>query len=168
MDCNITAFQVRQVFIRQSTTHSLFSAFVHSDRKHTNLDRKPVPSSALSTCISARLPLFSPFPWLSVRLAGPSWALLDSCDECALLYCWAWTWSAQRTTQAYLCNEKYEPVSQGFVNVPHLRYCTDALWQLSEKLDGANVWCWTVTCEQFPGPTTWASVKRFSLSEKIG
>lgn len=42
-------------------------------KTHTNLDRKPNPSFALSTCISARLPTFSPSPWLlCVHSAG--WA----------------------------------------------------------------------------------------------
>lgn len=49
-----------QMFIIQSTTHSVLCFCAQWQKTHTNFARKPLPSSASTTCISAHLPLFSP------------------------------------------------------------------------------------------------------------
>lgn len=101
----------RQVFIRQSTTHSLFSAVVQWQKTNTNLDRKPTHPPPCQHvylhCFLCSLPSL-PFCHSCVFSRLTELNPVDLCDEWAALFCWAWTRSAQRKAPAYLCNEKYE------------------------------------------------------------
>lgn len=66
-------------------------------------------TSTLSVCI--RCIYLSVFSISVTHLCYPplvELTPLDFCDECAVLYCWAWPRSAWRKPRAYLCNEKHQ------------------------------------------------------------
>lgn len=132
---------------------TLCSVLVCSDRKQTPIwiesPRLPLPCQHVYLhCFLWSLP-FLPFCDSCVFSRVAELNPVDFCDECAALFCWTWTWSAQRKAPVYLFNEKYELCLRA-LSICLIRYCIDALWQLSEKtyqeLDVAEVRrLWTIS-----------------------
>lgn len=127
-----------QVFIRQSAT--CYFLFLNNERK-------------------VHFPLMyisSSFP-CPPRLAEHN--SLDFCDELAVGCCWAYTGSAWRKPQAYLCNENYDMLLRA-LTICHTWNTTliPGATIRDQEVDDATACSWSAVCKHFPVLETWDSV----------